>query len=175
MVTASPRWLRPDRGYLQSYGRTLLRVRGARTTPLQGYMCNTVMENLAAQEGSGLFAQLEDRFASGPREHQDVLKHFADGVAKLTNSSHTELQAMWKQMLVNVCLLVPGKDWLAMLKWGVATSWLRQEGAVSGHDMDTFMDVYHEALDALLASGFNRQTKGGHPKLTNLAWHGRVM
>ena len=144
-------------------------------TRMQTYLCNEVLHSLGVKKGSGLHRQLEDRFASAPREHQDVLKHFTGGIAKLTNSSHTELTAVWKQMLVNACLLVPGEDWLAMLTWGVATSWLRQDGAVSCHDMDTFLEVYHLSLDALTGSSFNRQTKRTpHSKLRNLAWHDLV-
>jgi len=99
----------------------------------------------------------------------------------VTNASHTELNAIWKQMLVDVCLLIPGKDWLALLTWGCATAWLRREGPVSAHDMITFLELYYMALDALLASQYNRYTDGGHQKLTNLAWHdlihgpGRIM
>ena len=63
-----------------------------------------------------------------------------------------------------------------MLTWGVATSWLRQDGPVSSHDMDTFLEVYHLALDALMGSSFNREltSKTLHPKLGNLAWHDLV-
>jgi len=100
-----------------------------------------------------------------------VIKHFWNGVRKVSNASHTELNAIWRQMVCNLHLLIPGEDWLAILAWGCATAWLRQEGASTAADFDTFQDLYHVALDALLNSSFNRTTKSGHRKLQNLPWH----
>ena len=137
----------------------------------QGYLINEVLEGLAKRK-KGLHKQLEDRFASSPRECQDVLKHFWGGVRKVTNASHTELNAIWKQMVCNVHLLVTGEDWLAMLTWGCATAWLRQEGPVSAVDFEAFLDLYQAAHKALLASSFNRATgTAEHRKLENLPWH----
>ncbi len=101
-----------------------------------------------------------------------MLKHFWAGVRKVTNASHTELNAIWKQMVCNVHLLIPGEDWLAILTWGCATAWLRQEGPVSQKDFDTFLELFHLAHKALVGSSFDRCTaKSGHRKLENLAWH----
>ena len=91
---------------------------------------------------------------------------------KVTNASHTELNAIWKQMVCNVHLLIPGEDWLAMLAWGCATARLRQEGPVSSNDFEAFLDLFLEAHTALVNSSFNRHTKSeAHRKLQNLPWH----
>ena len=139
----------------------------------QGFLINEVLTALAKDgKQQHLHLVLEQRFADSPRESQAVLKHFWNGVRKVTNASHTELNAIWRQMVCNVHLLVSGEDWLAILTWGCATAWLRQEGASSAVDFDMFQEVYHLALDALLNSTFDRTTKKSlHRKLQNLPWH----
>ena len=136
----------------------------------KAFLINDVLKQQAQTPGK--HEQLEERFASAPRECQKVLKHFWDGVAKVTNANHTELLGIWRQLLANVALLVSGKDWLALLAWGAATAWLRREGPVSWHDIDEFMHLVHVAKKALNRSSFNRSTKvAEHKKVQNLPFH----
>ena len=120
----------------------------------------------------GLHAMLEARLANSGRERQDELKHFWTGVKKVTNASHTELNAIWRQIVCDVHLLVSGEDWLAILAWGAVSSWLEQPGPVTPHRLLEFLRLYHFARDALNKSSFNRTTsKECHNKLDNLPWH----
>ena len=138
----------------------------------RGFIVNEVLGNLAAQRDTGKHQQLERRFANAPRENQEVLKHFWNGVAKVTNASHTELAGIWRQMVCNVALLVSGQDWLAILTWGVSSAYLRRAGPISQHHVEEFFFLVNEARKALQDSSFNRTTtKSGHRKLQNLPWH----
>ena len=141
----------------------------------KGALINDVLAHLASKKDTGLYRQLEERFADSPREAQAQLKHFWDGVGKVTNANHDELTGIWRQLVCNVHLLIPGRDWLAMLAWGAASAWLRRPGPISMRDIEQFYELYHFALECLDNSQFNRQTtKGGHYKLQNLAWHDLV-
>ena len=126
---------------------------------MQGLFIRDTLAMLTTRKG-GLHAQLEQRFHDAPREPQGKLKHFWEGVARVSNASHGELLDIWKQLLINCHLLVGAREWLAMLTWGVCTTRLRRGGPVSCHDFDDFYHLYRLALMAFRNSAFHRKTKG---------------
>ena len=127
---------------------------------------------MLAQRKSNAHAQLERRFRDSPREPQSLLKHFWEGISRVSNASHGEMLDIWKQLLPNCCLLISAVDWMALLTWGVASVRLRRGGPLSSHDFDEFYELYRLAIQALRASTFNRSTsKASHSKLENNTWN----
>ena len=163
MDMANPRMLRAE---YDSYPPDAFH----RDSNAKGQLINDTLDMLA-KDGDRLL-QLEMRFAAAPRERQAELKHFWTGVQKVTNAAHDELIGLWRQLLVCVCLLVSGEDWLALLSWGLANAKLTSGNPVSEWDFQEFYDLLRKCRKHLLGSSYNRETsKKGHRKVENLPFH----